>query len=174
MWRAVGTSVRGTSHIKYDVPCQDYCAYERVIIGSSQSLVIAIADGAGTARLSQVGARAAVEHLLRLIPSDLRSILDANHNSARNWLADTRHCLEDIALQERCELGDLGCTILFAILGDFASFFGQIGDGAWVVQRDGEYFAATWPSDGEYINETTFLTSRNWADSVKSEMRSEW
>jgi serine/threonine protein phosphatase PrpC len=170
MWRAVGTSVRGTSHIKFDLPCQDYSAYERVIIGSSPALVIAIADGAGTARLSQVGARAAVEHLLRLIPSDLRSILDANHNSACDWLADTRHCLEDIALQEHCELRDLGCTILFAILGEFASFFGQIGDGAWVVERDGDYFAATWPSDGEYINETTFLTSPNWADSVKCEM----
>jgi serine/threonine protein phosphatase PrpC len=67
MWRAVGTSVAGTSHAELNIPCQDYSAYQRVVIGSTPALVIAIADGAGSARLSQVGAREAVEYLLRVI-----------------------------------------------------------------------------------------------------------
>jgi Protein phosphatase 2C len=167
MWRAVGTYVRGTSHVRFDLPCQDYCAYERVVIGSSPSLVIAIADGAGSARLSQVGARATVDYLLRVIPADLSSVVDANEDRAKHWLEGARANLEQTALDQECELQDLGCTILFAVLGQFASFFAQVGDGAWVAQCGGEYTVATWPSDGEYVNETTFLTSQNWSDSIK-------
>ena len=169
MWRAVGTYVQGTSHIKFDIPCQDYCSYERVVIGSTPALVVAIADGAGSAPLSQVGSREAVEHLLRVIPGSLSSILEASEKLARHWLHDTREHLDELAAQEGCDLRDLGCTILVAILGEFASFFAQIGDGAWIIERDGEYLAATWPSGGEYVNETTFLTSSNWAESIKCE-----
>jgi hypothetical protein len=170
MWRAAGTQVAGTSHAKLDIPCQDFCAYERAIIGSTSALMIAIADGAGSARLSQVGARSAVEHLLRLIPLQLPSIIEANEDLARQWLDRTRQHLEGIANEQSADVHDFACTILFAVLGEFASFFVQVGDGAWVVQKNGEYFAATWPSGGEYANETTFLTSPNWNTSISFRM----
>ena len=134
------------------------------------SLVIAIADGAGSARLSELGARATVDYLLRRIPNDLSRIFDANNIIARRWLEAARSHLEDIASKESCALSDLGCTILFAVLGESASFFCQIGDGAWIANYHGEYIPVIWPSDGEYVNETTFLTSANWADSIKCRM----
>jgi hypothetical protein len=167
MWKAVGRSVAGTSHSELNVPCQDYSAYERVVIGSAPALVIAIADGAGSARLSHVGAEEAAEYLLRIIPVGLRSVFDIDEYVARQWLSDTRDHLQKIATREACELRDLGSTILVAILTDLASFFIQIGDGAWIFERDGKYAVATWPADGEYVNETTFLTSPNWADSIE-------
>jgi serine/threonine protein phosphatase PrpC len=167
MWRAVGTSVAGTSHVELNVPCQDYSAYERVVIGSAPAFIIAIADGAGSARLSHVGAQEVVGHLLRIIPLGLQSVFDVNEYIAREWLNDARAHLQEVSTRERCELRELGSTILVAILTDLASFFIQIGDGAWIIERDGEYVVATWPSDGEYVNETTFLTSPNWADSMK-------
>jgi hypothetical protein len=167
MWKAVGTSVAGTSHVELNVPCQDYSAYARVIIGSAPALIIAIADGAGSARLSHLGAQEAVAHLLRTIPLGLRSAFDIDEYLARQWLNDTRAHLENISSQQGCELRDLGSTILVAILTDSVSFFVQIGDGAWIVEHGGEYLAPTWPADGEYVNETTFLTSPNWAESIK-------
>ena len=170
MWKAVGTSVAGTSHVELNVPCQDYSAYERVMIGSVPAFIIAIADGAGSARLSHVGAQEAVGHLLRIIPLGLRSVVDVNEYVAREWLNDTRAHLQEVSSRESCELRELGSTILVSILTDLASFFIQIGDGAWIIERNGEYDVATWPSDGEYVNETTFLTSANWADSIKYEV----
>jgi Protein phosphatase 2C len=140
------------------------------MIGSTPGMMIAIADGAGSARLSQIGARVAVDHLLKIIPSTVANILDLNSDVARQWLKETRGQLEATASEQGCDLRDLGCTVLVAILGEFASFFIQIGDGAWIVQRDDEYLAATWPSDGEYVNETTFLTSPNSLDSIKCRM----
>ena len=168
MWRAVGTSVAGTSHIKLNVPCQDHCAYQRITIGSAQALLVAIADGAGSASLSDIGARAAVDHLLGVIPAELTDVLQLNEDLLKRWLASTRRHLDDVASDCGADLRELACTILVGVLGEFASFFAQIGDGAWIVQRGTEYFAATWPSDGEYVNETTFLTSPAWAESIKS------
>src|SRR5690242_13878156 len=100
MWRIVGTSVRGTSHIKFDVPCQDYCGYQRVTIGSSSGLIIAIADGAGTAQFSETGARLAVDHLLKIIPSSSPDIPEINAETAHEWLKDTRMQLEATALEQ--------------------------------------------------------------------------
>ncbi len=170
MWKAVGTSVAGTSHLELKVPCQDYSAYERVVIGSAPALIIAIADGAGSARLSHVGAQEAVGYLLRIIPRELPSVFDISEHVSRQWLKDTRAHLQEVSSREDCGLSDLGSTILVAILTDLVSFLIQIGDGAWIIERNGEYTAATWPSDGEYINETTFLTSPNWEESIKYEV----
>src|SRR6476660_5138901 len=149
-WRAVGAYVKGTSHVKFDLPCQDYCAYQHILVGSTPALLIAIADGAGSARLSQIGARASVDHLLRIVPAELTSILQLNEEEARRWFESTRHYLGDVASEQAAELRDLACTILFAVASESASFFAQIGDGGWVVQQDSEYFAPTWPVGGEY------------------------
>ena len=52
-WRALGASVRGTSHEKTGQPCQDAHCLELLPDGS---LVAAVADGAGSAALGEVGA----------------------------------------------------------------------------------------------------------------------
>src|SRR6266446_1748140 len=169
-WRAVGTYVTGTSHVKFNLPCQDYCAYHRIIVGSTPALLIAIADGAGSARLSEIGARASVDYLLRAIPAELSNILQLNKDVAKQWFESTRQYLDGLALEHDVKLRDLTCTILVAVASEFASFFAQIGDGGWVVQQNGEYFAPTWPIGGEYVNETIFLTSPNWAAAMTCRM----
>jgi hypothetical protein len=56
-WRVVGTSVRGASHEKDGLPCQDAQA-SRLI--DPDWVALAVADGAGSAAHSELGARAAV------------------------------------------------------------------------------------------------------------------
>lgn len=56
-WRAVGAAVRGTGHVRSNLPCQDAVAY-RTLPGDV--LLCAVADGAGTAALSDQGAQRAV------------------------------------------------------------------------------------------------------------------
>lgn len=170
MWRIAGASVRGTSHVKLGIPCQDYCGYRRALLGSSPALVIAIADGAGSASLSHIGSRATAEHLLHEIPLSFASIADASDTLAHTWFQSARDHLHVIATEQSCDMRDLACTVLVAILADFGCFFAQIGDGAWIAQKDKEYLAATWPSGGEYANETTFITSPNWSSSITSRL----
>jgi hypothetical protein len=167
MWRATGACAVGTSHIANDTPCQDYCAYVRTFIGASPVLAIAISDGAGSAQLSHVGARATVEYLLSVLPQRITNLVQANQESAKGLLDEARGHLNVIAADHGCDATDLACTSLLAVLGEFVSFFVQVGDGAWVIQQDEEYSVPIWPDNGEYVNETTFLTSPDWQERLR-------
>jgi hypothetical protein len=165
MWRATGACVIGTSHAANGKPCQDYCRYIHTIVGGSSVLAIAISDGAGSAQLSHVGSQATVDYLLDILPRrPIASLIDANEDFARDILKEVQGHLNLIAIDQGCDPADLACTVLLAVLGEFVSFFAQVGDGAWVMQKDGEYSVPIWPDNGEYVNETTFLSSPNWQE----------
>ena len=62
-WHVAGVSVRGVSHIKRGQPCQDSHVWRELPGGA---VVMAVADGAGSAILSQLGsARAAIGSFTR-------------------------------------------------------------------------------------------------------------
>ncbi len=68
VWRAVARSEIGTSHEKQQMLCQDYGHYrifKDVIVG-------AVADGAGSAKYSDVGAQLAVETVLDYLSEHLQ------------------------------------------------------------------------------------------------------
>ncbi len=173
MWRAIGTSVIGTSHEKLQTPCQDSCEYYSCILGSERVLLIAIADGAGSAKSSEIGSREAVSHLLREISACGLNLIEITEQTAVGWLLSTRKRLESVSEAEGIAVRELACTLMFAILADSCSLFGQVGDGAWVAKSNGNYETATWPSGGEYANQTTFITSPNWRDVMQFTVRRE-
>lgn len=164
MWRVVGTSVVGASHEKLQTPCQDYCGYQSCILGAERALVIGIADGAGSAKASEIGSQETVEHLLRQIATCDLNLGAITDEIAAGWVQNARDHLEDVAADRELSVRDLACTLLFAILTETGAVFCQVGDGAWILQSNGFYQTATWPSGGEYANQTTFITSPNWRE----------
>jgi len=70
LWRIAGASVRGTSHEKREQPCQD-AHYWRVL--PEGVLVAAVADGAGSAALSDVGAIVAARTAVESVSSQMTS-----------------------------------------------------------------------------------------------------
>jgi hypothetical protein len=164
MWRAIGSSVVGSSHQKLQTPCQDSCHYYSSILGSERVLLIGISDGAGSAKASEVGSFETVQHILQCVTNSGLHLLEINEHVARNWIHSARSRLEEVAKERNLSTKDLACTILFAILGESRSIFVQVGDGAWVAHFNGGYEPITWPSGGEYANQTTFITSPNWSE----------
>jgi hypothetical protein len=68
--------------------------------------------------------------------------------------------LKSLADQTGSDLHDYSCTLIVAILINRQGYFAQIGDGALVVEIEGEGFECeTWPAQGEFINETVFVTT---------------
>ena len=167
MWRAVGTSTIGTSHEKLNLPCQDYCAYYSCILGSDRVLVAAIADGAGSAKNADIGARESVLHILHQITNCNLALLDIDEQTAVGWFEGVRNRLNAVADERKILFRDLDCTLLFAILGEYCSIFGQTGDGAWIIKSETGYDPATWPTRGEYANQTFFVTLPNWRDTMQ-------
>ncbi len=168
-WHVVSASVRGTRHEKTGQPCQD--AHEwRVLPGNV--LVAAVADGAGSAALAEVGSimavKAAVEHLqdaklhLTEKETDLRElILAAMKSSLAALVAE--------ADRRKRPLRDLATTLIVFVAAPSQIAAAQIGDGAVVIEENGGggFTALTGPGQAEYLNETTFLTSSDALDKVQ-------
>jgi hypothetical protein len=167
MWRVVGASVRGTSHCKSGAPCQDSSDYRRTFIGNVPALLIGIADGAGSAIASDVGSAQAIEFLFRKA-SSLGGLRDLNEAVAKEWMQETRAHLASTAENIGVTTRDLACTVLLAVVSEHTSAFIQVGDGAWILEDASNHLrCATWPSGGEYANQTTFITSPGWEDAFQ-------
>jgi len=169
MWRVIGKSVVGTSHLKGQLPCQDYSDYIRCQVGGEPVLVVGVSDGAGSAALSHIGSQEVVGSLLRQAACFERTITNINREDVQVWFANALAHLKSVAELKKIEMKDLACTVLFAILGEQSAVFAQIGDGAWIVETNGLFGAVTWPQNGEFANETTFITSPDALDSLQFE-----
>jgi len=94
-WRCLAESVAGTSHLAHQLPCQD--AHKILALGDKH-LVLAVADGAGSAKHAEQGAKIAVDistefvscHLSELVPQDQASC----ENILRQAFIHTRTAIE--------------------------------------------------------------------------------
>ncbi|WP_353932263.1 PP2C family serine/threonine-protein phosphatase [Okeanomitos corallinicola TIOX110] len=161
-WRIVAASVCGTSHIKNQQLCQDAHHWQ---ILPNNVLVVAAADGAGSASLGKVGAMIAVETAIEYISSwEITNSTLADDELLGDILAHAmlaaRKAVEEEAEVSKHQTGDLATTLIIMIASPKVVAVAQIGDGVAVVKDStGNLQALTIPKSGEYINETTFLTS---------------
>ncbi len=162
MWKAITRSAIGTRHQAANLPCQDYGDYRRL---SQDVLIGAIADGAGSAKDADTGAKVAVEQALNFLTETLPlsgiALTEEQAQSLfRQLVESVRSHLNHTATQINGELKDLASTLLVFIATPGAIAAMQIGDG-FIVTRcpEGKYELLFQPDKGEYINETTFVTS---------------
>ena len=175
MWRAVCASVRGTSHVANGLPCQDSCRIEP-FDSHSGIYLCALSDGAGSAKYADVGSRFLVDEALaflraRLIenPDHLTTIRLLTKDDGVAFLTGVRERLSQIGAASSAKLEDYNATLLCAVIHPECSVFYQIGDGCWVVGKNGIYCSMTLPTRGEFVGQTIFATSRSYADDLQFE-----
>lgn len=160
-WQVVAASVEGASHTRRGQPCQDAHAW-RVLTGDL--LVAAVADGAGSAEMGEVGAvtaaHAAVDCLADSFQAGWPKTEDGWRDRLLAALQGAREAVEEEARARNKAARDLATTlIVLAATPDLAAV-AQVGDGAAVVGGAAEELVAlTTPQSGEYVNETIFLVS---------------
>jgi len=162
-WKFVGISVVGTSHSKKQTPCQDAYLVQELPGGE---LVIAVADGAGSASLSREGAKlavhVAVNFLNRVIPL-------YKPNTPKEWkvlvsqsFEQARACVINHAVQHSRYVKDYATTLQIVVLSDQWIVSAIVGDGAAVVlDIDNSLVPVMTPQRGEYANATNFITSNS-------------
>ena len=170
IWRVASASVRGTSHVKTGQPCQDSVYH---CVTSSGALIAAVADGAGSAALSDRGSSIAARESVEAARA---SMLHTSADISEGYLKATamasvliaRSRIEDEAHRCGKRARDLATTLLLVIQARGIVAAAQIGDGAVVVSdSSGSYSLFTTPQRGEYANETVFLVSRNPLDLIQ-------
>lgn len=158
-WKVCGASIAGRSHAAGGVGCQDAHGW-RVLPGLG--VLLAVSDGAGSAAFAAQASRAAVDAALEAME---RAASDGRAHEAcagvvEMGLKAAMEVLRCMAEEVRAPLRDYSATlILVAALGGALSAV-QVGDGAAVTSSPpGGIAAITLPEQGEYANETLFITS---------------
>src|SRR5262245_42437595 len=166
MWKLLFQCVRGPAHLRADQPCQDHCLVRLRKTRHGPVLILACADGAGSAPLADAGARLACRGVVRLAQTALAetSPAEIDREPVRSWLAAVRDDLRAEAAARGAEPQHLACTLLLGVVGETAAAFAQIGDGVIVVPDGDGYRPVFWPQSGEYANSTHFVTDDDFAD----------
>lgn len=160
-WQVIATSVCGTSHEKREQPCQDAHYWD---IWLEDTLVAAVADGAGSAVLGEVGARIASQTVVETIcAQETKPQLE----DEEGWKTLLIHALkaaqmavEREATTRKMMIRDLATTLILVIATPELVAAAQVGDGAVVIgYKEGNILTLTAPQQGEYLNETHFLIS---------------
>jgi hypothetical protein len=180
LWRVLGASVAGSGHLRGGQQCADAHIHRQLADGS---LILAVADGAGSASHGAQGAQTTVciasdtletglasqgppgseEQALQMLRSALRA--------ARLALEDLATRTEDRSPGEQSTaapplaLRAFATTLLLVLASGPYLALAQIGDGV-VVGQDGAGLlqALTVPQHGEYLNETHFVTEPDYLE----------
>jgi hypothetical protein len=158
----VAASVIGEAHVRAGLPCQD--AFRAFV--SDSAVVLAVADGLGSAERSDLGAMTAT------IASSARA-LEFSHGdpvrAAMEGVVAAREALEALSGAEDCALADLACTLIVAVVHVSKARIGiaHIGDGCAIGLRDEEPYVLSPPAASEYVNEVKPLTADDWVDHVR-------
>jgi Protein phosphatase 2C len=165
MWKLVYGSVQGTSHVQSGQPCQDSCA--GTIVG--MTLFAGCSDGAGSAELSQLGSRAAVDRFMEEATRWLAGTAP-DREAIESWVDAARSRVIEEAAAQGATPRQLACTLLGSLVGDGWAAFVQIGDGVIVFDGEAGYELAFWPDNGEYANTTRFLTDDDYRKHLRIEI----
>jgi hypothetical protein len=173
-WSYAGSSVVGHSHLSTNVPCQD-----KHRLRTSQNgnwIAISVSDGAGSAEYAEKGAEITSEHFCTEL---IKLSHELESKTPGEWINDfvvecvlnVRKELRNIAHGE--DLKKFHCTLVAALMGPTGGFAIHIGDGAIFGGAIGSpdiagfvelnnNFVISKPENGEYSNETYFITESNW------------
>ena len=167
-WEGVAVSVRGTKHERVGLPCQDASVLVRP---DPSSCFLLVADGAGSAEHSAEGSRVAVQAATEFLGELYRFWRPSNE---REWLSLLRCCML-AARQELIGLSAAGrplrsfdTTLLVLGMDSRYAAAANVGDcGGIIAESSSELLALAAPENGEYVNETYFLTEDPWDEHLR-------
>ena len=159
-----GAKIPGRGHQIKAIPCQD--AYYSEFFQSSH-VIIAIADGLGSAPRSDLGAQCVVESAVNAVTTLMAEGQTDNRHLLRAGIVNARNDLFKKAAIEICHVRELACTILLIIASQDGIAVAHIGDGAIVIKGSGFVKIISEPENSEYANVVVPLTSDEWEKALR-------
>lgn len=146
---AYGMSIVGTSHVGKNAPCQDSHRYELLANGW---MAIAVADGVGSAKHSEVASKMACDTFIETCKdcinqdtqtSEIKDILQKAYKAADQKIKDFVYKIDDI-------ITDYDTTLSTVVYDGKHIVYGHSGDGGIVVLTTaGDYIKVTKPQKAD-------------------------
>jgi serine/threonine protein phosphatase PrpC len=169
-WTIAAASVQGTSHGASNLPCQDAHATfaQHGDDGEPPLLVLVVADGAGSAVHSDIGAQITVDSFINHVRD---SLLAPQYGLQREgilrWLTVQLAGHIDVAAAEhRASPREFACTLTAVVCLQGATVVVHVGDSLAVGREsiDQQFSALSYLQNGEYANSTRFVTDPDVSD----------
>ena len=159
IWKVIGQSVVGSSHVLVDRPCEDAISYRTIPLKTGDEVLVGfVSDGAGSAKhaaeASATAVRIGVELVLEMIAINVMINQRAALVIAESIFDNLKKQAEELGVPAN----EFSCTLLGFVIFPNKACFLQIGDGA-IIRNDGtgHFTWLWWPQNGEYQNTTAFL-----------------
>ncbi|MDR2837990.1 MAG: protein phosphatase 2C domain-containing protein [Azonexus sp.] len=165
----LAASATGRAHLDGGLPCQDAHAF----VQTGQALVAVVCDGAGSAAHSDVGAQQVSRSVATALAAALQTGPLALSDAALRPVIETTldNAREQLTLQaarQGLNLSDYACTLVGVVAEPHGGWFFHIGDGVAACVFQGDLpDAVSLPANGEYANETWFVTSSDWREQLR-------
>ena len=153
-WKSLCASSVGSSHMVRGIPLED-CG----IASNSPFPILVVADGAGSAKHSDIGSETAVKASIDFIVSGSFEI--KNKKKCLEVYRAVRRALRDKARELKLKFRTLATTLQIVYVLNDTVYWMQIGDGLILVQKNGFVGCVSIPTKGEFANQTVFITSKS-------------
>ena len=169
-YSVIGASLLGRSHLREEMPCQDYHLFED--LGSGWQVYI-VSDGAGSAKESHRGSKTTCTLLMRSVKRILEKTnwqADGALPSEMDWNIEFQNLCRGVkglmeeqveSLDEPVQPKDFNATLMLLIVAPEGMLVGHIGDGRMGYQdMNGNWHSLITPHKGEEANMTVFLMNK--------------
>ena len=160
VWKVIKAEMTGTSHKKNGTPCQDVT--NKFV--TENSCTIVLADGAGSAPLSELGAEVTCKSIIRLFYHDFNELFEMDSLLVKTKIIHSvRTRLGIKAKKHNKDKHEFASTLLFVSIKNNNFIAGHIGDGIiGAIDDKGTTIMLSEPENGEFANSTYFTTSDNY------------
>lgn len=165
MFKEFHYHVRGHGHLRDGTPVQDRTKY----LSRSGVQVLCLADGAGSASHSDVGAQAVVDEACSMLVERFAEFA-ASDDGARVKVELHEQLvskLNKVASRHGVEPRDLASTFLCVAVSGERFLGAHVGDGVVGYLKSGELKVISAPDNNEFVNQTTFVTSGRAVESMR-------
>jgi len=173
MWRVFSASATGKRNLEQGAAGQD--ASHCVVM--DDVLVAIVCDGAGSVQEGRTGS----EFFARALGEELSSTLHADRSvpevqaegsarieaTIRSAIEAVRALLAELAASRQLALHDFSCTLVGCVSTPGGGCLFHIGDGFAIQQGAAGDCVLSRPENGEYADETYFVTDENWKDHLR-------
>ena len=165
VWNTVQCAVQGKGHVKTGTPCQDRTYH----VKQNNVDVIALADGAGSANMSHYGAKFVTMKICQLLSEQFEMYYNEEDGAAvkRVIIGILLEGLEQLSNKFNCDIKDMASTLLVVAIHDGKYIILHIGDGVIGYVKNDELKVASHPENGEFVNTTIFVTSKDALATMK-------
>ncbi|MGN6420378.1 MAG: PP2C family serine/threonine-protein phosphatase [Pseudobacter sp.] len=159
IWKAIGQSITGTSHLQSQRGCEDAVAFTTLALPEGdEALICCVSDGAGSAIHAAKASSYTVHNTVQAISKHLSTFGTIEENGIIEILEQVYDHLRQMADEKEENINEYSCTLLGAVITEFSALFFQVGDGAIIRYTNvNQYTTIWWPHNGEYSNTTAFL-----------------